>query len=357
MRILIVDDDPACLHLLGEILREFGYEVVQAANGREAYNLACNSDVRMVLSDWQMPEMTGPELCQRLRRRSWSSYVYFILLTSLNRSENMVAGLQAGADDFLSKPFNPEELRVRLRTAERLVLLESRDVTIFTLAKLAESRDSETGAHLERIREYCRVLAEDLGNTTRYQNIIDADYVRMIYLTSPLHDIGKVGIPDHILLKPGKLTPEEFEIMKQHVMIGGQTLEAAILAHRSAGFLKFACDIVWSHHEKFNGKGYPRGLLGTDIPLSGRIVSLADVYDALTTKRVYKPAFSHAEARDIIAAGRGTDFDPDIVDAFFRREQEFRAIHRQLDNESPISLFGKMAQGSAFPVAPLLQPT
>jgi putative two-component system response regulator len=253
-------------------------------------------------------------------------------LTSLDRSENLVTGFQAGADDFLSKPFNPDELRVRLRTAERLVSLESRDLTIFTLAKLAESRDNDTGAHLERIREYCRVLAEELGTMPRYKDLVDADYVRMTFLTAPLHDIGKVGIPDHILLKPGRLTSDEFEIMKQHVAIGGQTLEAAITAHRSAEFLRFASEIIWSHHEKYNGLGYPRGLAGDDIPLCGRLVSLADVYDALTTKRVYKPAYSHSVAREIIIAGRGTDFDPDVVDAFISREQEFVAIHHRLED-------------------------
>jgi putative two-component system response regulator len=329
---LIVDDDPVYLDLLEGVLLELGYDVSKANNGRKAFDVICQSDVRIVLSDWQMPEMSGIELCSRIRRRQMSAYVYFILLTSLERSQNVVKGLEAGADDFISKPFDPHELQVRLRAAERIVSLESRDLIIFSLAKLAESRDPETGAHLERIREYCRLLAEDLAKTEKYRDQIDSDYVRTIYLTSPLHDIGKVGIPDHVLLKPGRLTPEEFEIMKQHAAIGSQTLEAAVEAHPSAEFLKFARDIAWSHHEKYNGHGYPRGLAGEDIPLCGRIVAVADVYDALTTKRVYKPAFSHEKARGIIIEGRGTDFDPDVVDAFLSCEHAFIAVRQQLDS-------------------------
>lgn len=332
MQVLIVDDDPVYLDLLDGVLGDLGFEIVTANNGRKAFDIICQSDVRIVLSDWQMPEMTGIELCSRIRRRQMSAYVYFILLTSLERRQNVVTGLKAGADDFISKPFDPQELQVRLRAAERIVSLESRDLIIFSLAKLAESRDPETGAHLERIREYCRLLAADLSTTEKYRDQIDSDYIRTIYLTSPLHDIGKVGIPDHVLLKPGRLTPEEFEIMKQHSVIGSQTLEAALESHPSAEFLRFARDIAWSHHEKFNGKGYPRGLVGEQIPLCGRIVAVADVYDALTTKRVYKPAFSHEKARGIIIEGRGQDFDPDVVDAFLSCEDQFIAVKQQLDS-------------------------
>lgn len=331
MRILVVDDDPVYLDLLEGVLGELGYEVVTADNGREAFDLICQSDLRVVLSDWQMPEMSGIELCSRIRGRHLSAYVYFILLTSLDRTQNVVSGLKAGADDFISKPFDPHELHVRLRAAERVASLESRDLIIFSLAKLAESRDPVTGAHLERIREYCRLLALHLSTTVKYRDQVDSDYVRTIFLTSPLHDIGKVGIPDHVLLKPGRLTPEEFEIMKQHAVIGGQTLDAAVQAHPAAEFLGFARDIAWSHHEKFNGTGYPRGLAGEDIPLCGRIVAVADVYDALTSKRVYKPAFSHEKARGIILEGRGTDFDPQIVDAFLACETDFIAVKDQLD--------------------------
>lgn len=352
--ILLVDDDPICLDMLEGVLRELGYDVETATDGKTAFELIRRGDFRIVLSDWMMPGMSGIELCNLVRLRQLSGYVYFILLTSLDRRENLVTGFQAGADDFIMKPFDPDELRVRLSVAERIVSLESRDLIIFSLAKLAESRDPETGAHLERMREYCRVLAEDLSQTAKYQNIIDADYVRTIYLTSPLHDIGKVGIPDNVLLKPGRLTPDEFEIMKQHSVIGSETLDATVHAQPSAEYLRFARDIAWSHHEKFSGSGYPRGLSGTDIPLCGRIVAVADVYDALTTKRVYKEAFSHERARSIITDGRGTDFDPDIVDAFLRCENQFITIKRQLDDSAQRPLSALLLANA--PPLPSFQP-
>lgn len=333
--VLVVDDDPICRGLLQSVLEILGYEVTTAKDGLEALDLVYRGDFRIVLSDWQMPGLSGVELCQRIRRRHLSGYVYFILLTCLSRKDNLVTGLKAGADDFITKPFDPEELRVRLRAAERVISLESRDLLIFSLAKLAEKRDPETGAHLERMREYARILAQQLSTTEKYHEVIDADYVRTIFMTSPLHDIGKVGIPDSILLKPGRLTPEEFDVMKQHVLIGSQTLDAALTAHASAEYLRFGQEIVLSHHEKFDGSGYPFGLSGDRIPLCGRIVALADVYDALTTKRVYKGAMSHADARAIIIQGSGAHFDPDVVQAFLRQEEEFVRIKEQLD-ESPI---------------------
>jgi len=330
--ILIVDDDPVCLAMLSEVLREMGYTCQTASNGHEALDLIFQGDFRIVISDWQMPGMSGLELCRRIRKRSLSGYVYFILLTSLDRRENLIAGLRAGADDFISKPFDTEELLVRLRAADRITMLESRNVIIFSLAKLAESRDTETGAHLERMREYSRILAQHLSTTEKYGAIIDADYVRTIYLTSPMHDIGKVGIPDSILLKPGRLTAAEFEVMKQHSLIGSNTLDAALKTQPSAEYLRFARDIACSHHEKFDGSGYPYGLSGSDIPLCGRIVALADVYDALTTKRVYKDAFSHEKAREIIIKERGVSFDPHVVDAFFSREEEILDTKHRLDD-------------------------
>ena len=335
--VLLVDDDPVCLELLRSVLEELGYQAETAADGEAAYEMICRGDFRIVLSDWQMPKMSGIELCQKVRARQLSGYVYFILLTSLDRKQNFVTGLQAGADDFITKPFDAEELRVRLRVADRIVSLESRDLIIFALAKLAESRDTETGEHLERMREYCRILAEHLSTTERYRNIVDADFVRTIYMTSPLHDIGKVGIPDRVLLKPGKLTPEEYEVMKQHALIGSQTLEAAIQEpHPTAGYFRLARDIALTHHEKYDGRGYPQGLVGDEIPLCGRIVAVADVYDALTTKRVYKDAFTHEKARSIIIDGRGKDFDPDVVDAFLAREKDIVAVMEQLSNRAPV---------------------
>jgi putative two-component system response regulator len=303
---------------------------VLVVDGREAYELIRRGEIRMVVSDWCMPEMTGVELCRQIRQRHGGAYVYVILLTSNNRTQDVVEGLNAGADDYITKPFQPEELQVRLRAGERILSLESRDLTIFALAKLAESRDPDTGAHLERIREYCRLMAEELSRFDNPPPEVDGDFVQLIYLTSPLHDIGKVGIPDNILLKPGPLDDQEFEIMKQHTVIGGETLDALASSHPEAGFLLMARDIAWTHHERYDGSGYPRGMTGHEIPLCGRIVAVADVYDALTSRRVYKDAYSHEAAVSIICDGRATHFDPDIVDAMLRREDDFLRLKEAL---------------------------
>jgi putative two-component system response regulator len=333
MRVLVVDDDPITAEIIVENLRHFGYDVTPASNGREAFDLVRTGQFHLVVSDWQMPEMSGLELCREIRKRSWAGYIYVILLTSRGGVENVVSGLNAGADDFLTKPFQPDELRMRLHTGQRILALESRDLMIFAMAKLAESRDKDTGAHLERMREYSRILAEELSKWPKYADIIDGDYVQLIYVTSPLHDIGKVGIPDAVLLKPGKLTPAEFEIMKTHTVLGGETLRVVAKARPEAQFLTMALEIALTHHERFDGHGYPDGLRGEDIPLCGRIVAVADVYDALRSKRVYKAALDHLTARDTILAERGKHFDPDIVRAFLNREQEFIAIANQFQDE------------------------
>ncbi len=330
MHVLVVDDDEVTAAVLEHSLIEFGYDVTVARNGREAFNLIRSGEIRMVVSDWCMPEMTGLELCRQIRQRRSGTYVYIIMLTSNSRTKDVVEGLNAGADDYITKPFQPEELQVRLRVGERVLSLESRDLTIFALAKLAESRDPDTGAHLERMREYCRTMAEEIVRTPNLSENVDDDFVHMIYLTSPLHDIGKVGIPDQVLLKPGPLTDEEMEIMKRHTVIGGETLDVLATTHPEAKFLWLARDIAWTHHEHYDGNGYPRGLAGRNIPLCGRILALADVYDALTSKRVYKEAFSHETAKAMILEGRGTHFDPQIVDAFVRREQDFLRLKEAL---------------------------
>ena len=329
MRILVVDDDDIVTEILENVLTQFGHQVTSARSGREALELMRSGAYRLVILDWEMEGMSGIELCRHIRQRYSSSYVYIIMLTVRRGTQNTVEGLNAGADDFISKPFEPQELGVRIRAGERILALDSRELTIFSLAKLAESRDQETGAHLERIREYCQVLAGHLARQEKYRNRVDGEYVKLIFMTSPLHDIGKVGIPDRILLKPGPLTPDEFEIMKQHTIIGSKTLDAAVDVHPEAKFLCMAREIARSHHERYDGSGYPDGLAGENIPLCGRIVCLADVYDALTTKRVYKKAFSHEKARDIILDDTGSQFDPDIVRAFLENENRFIKIREQ----------------------------
>lgn len=331
MKVLVIDDDVVSSEVLKGNLQHYGYEVHCEYDGVEGFEKIRTGDFSIVISDWDMPGMRGDELCRMVRQRQWSGYIFFILLTSHGDIDHLVEGLRAGADDFLVKPFKPEELRVRLRTGERVLALESRDVLLFTLAKLTESRDNETGLHLERIREYGRILADELSGWSEFSDEVDGDYVQMLYLTSPLHDIGKVGIPDHVLLKPGRLTKEEFEIMKQHAVIGGETLAAAVNVNPDAKYLQMARDIAYSHHEKFDGSGYPFGLSGDEIPLCGRITALADVYDALTSKRVYKERFCNDKAREIILEGSGSHFDPRIVKAFLAREDEFITVSQNLD--------------------------
>jgi putative two-component system response regulator len=326
MRILIADDDDLSLELLGNTLKQAGYKVKVASNGREALKILHTWPCRMVISDWSMPEVNGIDLCRDIRGGSFPHYIYFILLTSRSQVQDTVEGLSAGADDFIAKPFHPTELCMRIRAGERILSLETRELAIFALAKLAESRDWETGAHLERMRNYAYILAQDLMQQETYRDQVDSEFARLIYLTSPLHDIGKVGIPDSILLKPGRLSDREFNIMKRHTIIGAKTLTAALRQHPRARFLRMARDIALTHHEHFDGTGYPRRLGGRAIPLCGRIVTLADVYDALTTRRVYTEAFSHEVARSIICDGAGHQFDPDLVEAFLRNEEAFLSV-------------------------------
>lgn len=333
MRVLVVEDDRVSSAFLRDTLTYFGYDVTTAENGVEAFELLRTGEFRIVVSDWEMPEMNGAELCRKVRQRQWNSYIYIVLVTSYDGIDHVVEGLRAGADDFLSKPYHPDELQFRLRTGERILSLESRDAMLFTLAKLTESRDRDTGMHLDRMREYCRILAHEMSGWSKYREEIDGEYIQLLYLTSPLHDIGKIGIPDRVLLKPGPLTPDEFEVMKQHTTIGGETLGAVTQAYPEARYLAMARDIAYTHHERFDGTGYPFGLRGDDIPLCGRLTALPDVYDALTSRRVYKDRMSHETARNIILDGAGTHFDPDVARAFLNCEDEIIRVARSL-NES-----------------------
>jgi putative two-component system response regulator len=328
-RVLIVDDDDFSLEVLRGTLTEAGYNVTATRDGCHALDLLRSGSFRLVISDWVMPQMDGLELCRQIRGAELPSYVYVVLLTARHEDHDVVEALSAGADDFLTKPFEPAELRVRLRAGERILSLETRDVTIFAMAKLAESRDPETGAHLERIRHYCRLIARHLSAEPKFSSDVDTDYLRLIYLTSPLHDIGKVAIPDCVLLKPGRLSDREFEIMKTHTTIGAQTLQATVQQYPGVPFLTMARDIALTHHEHFDGTGYPGGLAGDAIPLCGRIVAVADVYDALTSKRVYKEAFTHDVTRSMILDESGKHFDPDIVEAFAANEQAFPPIRNR----------------------------
>jgi len=331
MRILTVDDDVIALEMLNMALTTAGHEVVSASDGAQALQILREQRCRMVITDWKMPAMSGLELCQAIRADDLGGYIFVIILTGCNRPDEVVAGMSAGADDFIAKPFNPDELIVRVRAGERILSLETRDMVLFSLAKLAESRDPDTGKHIERVQEYCGILARWVREHGAAGAEIDSGYARMIFQTSPLHDVGKIGIPDMVLLKPGRLSDREFAIMKTHSHLGADTLNAALEKFPDAAFLRMARDIALAHHERFDGTGYPNGLAGADIPLCGRIVAIADVYDALTSKRVYKSAFSHEIARSILLEESGTHFDPELIRAFTETEEQFIDVRKRLD--------------------------
>jgi len=326
MKILIVDDELVSRKKMDLLVRSLGYETLVASDGVEGWEIWKRERTRMVITDWMMPRMDGLELCRKIREAEGSQYIYIIMVTSREDVNDLVRGMDAGADDFITKPFVKDELAVRIRAGQRISGFESRDIVIFSLARLVESRDSETGNHLERIRHYSKALTTAMLKLDHPPNEIDGLFLDNIFLTSPLHDIGKIGIPDYILLKPGTLDDQEFQIMKRHSVIGFETLNEALEKYPKADYLRMSAEIALSHHERFDGTGYPNGLKGEEIPLSARIVALADVYDALVSKRIYKEAYQHDVAKSIIEKERGKDFDPIAVDAFLTCDDKFIEI-------------------------------
>lgn len=326
-KILLVDDDAAQRTLLRMCLEQGDYTVIDADNGGEAFNiLEKEPEIRLVITDLDMPVMNGFDLVSKVRS-SELRYRYIIVLTSSDERESLVRALSLGADDYIAKPVSPDELRLRVEGGIRLLRLEIQEELILSMAKLAEYRSDETGYHLERVQFYTRILARDLGVKYPHLNIttqVAEEFSRV----SPLHDIGKVAIPDSILHKPGKLTSEEFAIMKNHSGIGGQLLKDIYTKTRSP-YLKVAYEAAMYHHERYNGKGYPDGLQGENIPIVARIVALADMYDAMTSERCYKRAFPHQKAKEIIREERGEHLDPKMVDSFLAKEDEWLAIRER----------------------------
>ena len=348
--LLAVDDTADNLALLNDLLSK-QYKVKLANSGAKALKIAAAAPPPdLILLDIMMPGMDGYEVCRQLKLQAATRDIPVIFLTACADAEAERAGLEAGAVDYVTKPFNPPVLLARVKThlalkaqadflRDKSAFLEAevdkrtreiraiQDVTIHTLASLAETRDSETGNHIRRTQFYVKALARRLCENPGLAAILTPRYIEMLFKSAPLHDIGKVGIPDSILLKAGRLTPDEFEIMKTHTTLGREAIEhAEQQLGMQVDFLSMSKDIAQSHQEKWDGSGYPQHLAGEAIPLSARLMAVADVYDALISRRVYKAAMSHEQAAAIIIAGRGQHFDPDIVDAFLAIQEEFRAI-------------------------------
>jgi putative two-component system response regulator len=340
--ILLVDDNTTNLQLLRETLDGFGYRLLVAKDGKTALNISQKTDPSLILLDIMMPEMDGYEVCKRLKADEKTRQIPVIFLTALSDEDDEAAGLSLGAVDYIAKPFNPELVRARVRVhlelkryrdhlerlvaerTKRLALVQA--VTIESLATLAEYRDPETGGHIKRTQNYVKALAMHLRDHPRFRDDLDDETIELLYMSAPLHDVGKVGVPDHILLKPGRLTDDEFAEMKKHSIYGRDALHITEQKLGEDSFLRHAREIAYTHHEKWDGSGYPQGLQGDTIPISGRLMALADVYDALISKRVYKAPLSHEDAIRIIEEGKGVHFDPDIVDGFLDLENTFRNI-------------------------------
>ncbi len=328
IKILLVEDNEVERRLLRQLLAETGYKVIEAENGVKALELCeKDSDIRIVITDLKMPIMDGYALIKAIRKKQLR-YKYILVVSGLTDKSDIIKALNLGANDYLTKPVHLEELKLRIQRARQLLRLESQDELIFSMARLSDYRSHETGMHLERTREYVLILGQYLAEQYPETGLTN-QLAGEISLVCPLHDIGKVAIPDAILGKPGPLTEEEFENMKEHSEIGGNLL-SDIYIKTGSQTMRLAFEIAMYHHERWDGNGYPAGLSGDGIPIAARIMALADVYDALTSDRVYKKAFSHQQAREIILEGKNKHFDPRLVETFLALEEKFIQFKEKL---------------------------
>ncbi|WP_457675149.1 response regulator [Thiolapillus sp.] len=355
-RILIIDDERFYIDVLVGLLRR-EYQTFVAKSGKEGLELAMNNPLPdLILLDVLMPDMDGYEVCRRLKEDERTRNVPVIFLTVKSEVDDEIRGLELGAVDYIIKPISPPivlarvathlalarahctlqqqnellEQRVAERTSE---LARTQDAAIYLMASLAETRDNETGQHIHRTQHYVKTLAETLRSAPGYREYLDDAYIDLLFKSAPLHDIGKVGVPDHILLKPGPLQGEEWEEMMRHAVYGKVAIERVEEDLGVCDFLETAKEIAYTHHERWDGKGYPEGLKEDAIPVSGRLMAVADVYDALISRRVYKPAFTHEKAVQILREERGAHFDPQVLDAFLARENDFRDIASRFRDE------------------------
>ncbi len=351
--ILIVDDTLANLRLLGRMLAKQGYRPRPVPSGALALQAVEAEPPDLILLDINMPGMNGYEVCAKLKADSRFRDIPVIFISALGETEDKLRAFSAGGVDYVSKPFHFEEVEARITTHLNLRALrkelerhnrhlselvaeqvkeisEAHRATIFAIAKIAESRDEDTGAHLFRVRQYCRVLAAHLDGRNAFPRRIGRDFIDIIEWASPLHDIGKVCIPDAVLLKREPLTPDEWTVMKTHAAAGAETLESVLVEYPRNASVRMGVEIARSHHERWDGGGYPEGLAGEAIPLAARIFAIGDQYDALRSLRPYKPGFSHEKAVRAIVKGDGRTspdhFDPRILAAFREMEGEFARI-------------------------------
>lgn len=339
--LLIVDDTEENIDILIATLGGM-YDISVAIDGETALEMLRDFTPDLILLDIMMPGIDGYEVCERLRRETRTLKIPIIFLSALNEAESEEKGLRLGAVDYITKPFNPFLVKARVKNhlelkmhrdnleqlvQQRTAELElTQEVTIESMGTLAEYRDPETGGHIQRTKHYIKALARQLKNHGKYASRLSEETIESLHKSAPLHDIGKVGVPDHILLKPGRLTESEFEEMKKHTIYGRDAISKAEKKLGNRSFLHYALEIAESHQEKWDGSGYPNGWAGEEIPLSGRLMAVADVYDALISKRIYKAPFPHSKAVAIIQEGRGSHFDPDVVDTFMEITEEFRQI-------------------------------
>jgi len=367
--ILVVDDSAENIHVLSELLRP-EYRVLAATSGEACLRVVSGSlKPDLILLDVMMPGMDGYAVLARLRENQLTRDIPVVFLTALADADDEERGLQLGAADYITKPITPAVVLARVHTQLQAKLARdwlkdqnttleaevahrmaendlTQRVTVRALAHLAEIRDPETGNHIRRTQGYVQLLAKVLRTRPKYASILSDKYIDLLGRSAPLHDIGKVGIPDYILLKPGKLTPEEWVIMQTHAKLGSDAIEQAEHdIEMPLAFLSLAKEIAHWHHERWDGSGYPDGLLEDDIPVSSRLMAVADVFDALISVRAYKAAMSYTEAKDIIVAGRGKHFDPDMVDAFVAEFAEFTAIAERYRD------FGSLRGSSGLPSA------
>ncbi|WP_067099236.1 response regulator [Marinomonas atlantica] len=352
--VLVIDDEPINITVLSGTLRDH-FRVIVAKTGKQALERIEKVTVPdIIMLDIMMPDMDGFEVCRILKQRPDTKDVPVIFVSAMSEHQDEEKGLALGAVDYIIKPFSPAIVLTRIRNILQLIEAQSflenqnkvleqkieertrevfltQNVTIHALASLAETRDNETGNHIRRTQHYVKSLALNLRENGHHLNELSDANIDLLFRSAPLHDIGKVGIPDNILLKPGKLTADEFEIMKTHASLGAQALIQAqdSVGDNETSFLRYAREISESQHEKWNGSGYPKALSGENIPLSGRIMAVADVYDALISARIYKPAFTHEKAKAILLEGSGTHFDPKVVQAFANIEETFIDIAKR----------------------------